>query len=136
MTEHAQTPQALWSDAKFRWLILSVTVVGALEFLSLAGWQLRPELALPMFAGIVLAIGYSTLASGMRALAGLNFRSINLLMLIAVAGAFYLGEYEEAAVVIVLFMLGGRGDCSGALRRWHSTCCGLLRPLEGLRGSG
>ena len=103
-----QEPESLWSDAKFRWLILSVIVVGALEFLSLAGWQLQPALALPMFAAIVLAIGHKTIASGLRALAGLNFRSIKLLMLIAVAGAFYLGEYEEAAVVIVLFTLGER----------------------------
>ncbi len=44
----------------------------------------------------------------MRALVKLNFRSINLLLLIAMAGAFYLGQYEEAAVVIVLFTLGER----------------------------
>jgi Cd2+/Zn2+-exporting ATPase len=44
----------------------------------------------------------------LRALVKLNFRSINLLLLIAMAGAFYLGQYEEAAVVIVLFTLGER----------------------------
>ncbi|NNE98010.1 MAG: cation-translocating P-type ATPase, partial [Pyrinomonadaceae bacterium] len=46
--------------------------------------------------------------SGIKALAKLNFKSIYLLMTVAVIGAFYLGEYEEAAVVIVLFALGER----------------------------
>jgi Cd2+/Zn2+-exporting ATPase len=43
---------------------------------------------------------------GLKSLAKLNFSDINLLMLIAVAAAFYLGEYPEAAVVIVLYVLG------------------------------
>ncbi|GHS99711.1 copper-translocating P-type ATPase [Bacteroidia bacterium] len=43
---------------------------------------------------------------GVEALFKLNFRSINLLMLIAVVAAFYLKEYPEAAVVIVLYVLG------------------------------
>ena len=34
-------------------------------------------------------------------------------MTIAVVGAFYLGEYEEAAVVIVLFALGERLESFG-----------------------
>jgi Cd2+/Zn2+-exporting ATPase len=38
----------------------------------------------------------------------LDFSSISLLMLIAVIGAFYLGQYTEAAVVIVLYVLGER----------------------------
>lgn len=38
----------------------------------------------------------------------MNFSSINLLMLIACIGAFYLREYPEAAVVIVLYVLGER----------------------------
>ncbi|MEQ1646398.1 MAG: heavy metal translocating P-type ATPase, partial [Pyrinomonadaceae bacterium] len=58
------------------------------------------------FAVIILAIGRGTLLSGLTALGKLNFKSINLLMTIAIIGAFYLGEYEEAAVVVVLFTLG------------------------------
>ena len=99
---------SLLSDAKFRWLIFSILVVGVFEFLSLAGWHLPPSIAAPFFAAVIIAIGYRTLLGGLRALAKLNFRSINLLLLIATAGAFYLGEYEEAAVVIVLFTLGER----------------------------
>ncbi len=61
-----------------------------------------------VFGGFVLGIGYGVLWKGLKALATLRFSSINLLMLIAVAGAFYLKEYPEAAVVIVLYVLGER----------------------------
>ncbi len=100
----------LWQDTKFRWLIASVALVAVFEFLSLLGesFKLRRDIALPFFAAIILAVGWRTLLNGLKALSKLNFRSINLLMTIAVIGAFYLGEYEEAAVVIVLFSLGER----------------------------
>jgi Cd2+/Zn2+-exporting ATPase len=60
---------------------------------------------IPLFLAIILGIGYKTLWHGLKALLQLNFKSINALMLIAVIGAFYLGKYEEAAVVIVLYTL-------------------------------
>ncbi len=103
-----QKKATLLSDAKFRWLLFSVVVVGIFEFFSLTGRHLPTAVELPLFAAIILAVGYRTLLGGLRELVKLNFRSINLLMVIAVAGAFSLGEYEEAAVVIVLFTLGER----------------------------
>ena len=99
---------SLWYDNKFRWLLFSGAVVGCFEFLSLAGWHLPAAIGAPFFAVVILVIGHRTLLGGLRALIKLNFRSINLLLLIATVGAFYLGEYEEAAVVIVLFTLGER----------------------------
>jgi Cd2+/Zn2+-exporting ATPase len=98
----------LWKDRKFKWLIFSVALVGTFEFLSLAGWHLPARVDALLFAAIILIIGYRTLLNGLRALIKLKFSNINLLLLIATAGAFYLGEYEEAAVVIVLFTLGER----------------------------
>ena len=100
--------ETLWRDVKFRWLAASVVVVGVFEFLSLAGWHLPGAVDGPFFAAVVISIGHRTLWRGLSALARLDFRSINLLLLIATVGAFYLGEYEEAAVVIVLFNLGER----------------------------
>ena len=106
---------ALWSDSKFLWLIFSVAIVALFEFLSLAnidafkylvGERFSRPFAAVFFAIIILAIGWRTLWSGLKALTKLNFKSINLLMTIAVVGAFYLGEYPEAAVVVVLFTLG------------------------------
>ncbi|HKP12617.1 MAG TPA: heavy metal translocating P-type ATPase [Blastocatellia bacterium] len=102
------TKASLWGDKKFRWLVLGVAVVGVFEFLSLAGIHLPAVAAAPLFAAMIIAIGHRTLLNGLKALSRLNFKSINLLMVIAVAGAFYLGQYEEAAVVIVLFTLGER----------------------------
>lgn len=105
-THIEKTKISLWQDAKFCWLIFSLAVVAVFEFLSLAGWHLPPLAGAPFFAALILAIGWRTILSGLKALAKLNFHSINLLMVIAVGGAFYLGQYEEAAVVIVLFTLG------------------------------
>ncbi|MGI8883140.1 MAG: heavy metal translocating P-type ATPase, partial [Pyrinomonadaceae bacterium] len=106
---------ALWQDTKFRWMVFSVAIVAVFEFLSLAdidvfkyavGEQYSRPIAASFFAAIILVIGWRTLLSGLKALSKLNFKSINLLMTIAIIGAFYLGEYEEAAVVVVLFTLG------------------------------
>ena len=103
-----RSSNGLWGDKKFVWLVFSVATVAVFEVLSLLGWHLPPMIAFPFFAVIILAIGWKVIKNGLKALSKLNFRSINLLMLIAVAGAFYLGQYEEAAVVIVLFALGER----------------------------
>lgn len=104
---------SLWQDVKFRWLVLSVAVVSLFEALSLGGRKLPDFVAFPFFAVVILVIGRRTILHGLQALGALNFRSINLLMVIAVGGAFYLGEYEEAAVVIVLFTLGERLETFG-----------------------
>ncbi len=103
----------LWNDKKFLWLIASVAIVAVFEISSLFGWHLPAFVALPFFAAIILAIGWRVIVNGIRALLKLNFKSINLLMLVAVAGAFYLGQFEEAAVVIVLFALGERLETYG-----------------------
>lgn len=95
----------LYQDSKFRWLILSLILVGIFEFLSLSGWDLPHIIAIPLFLSIILFIGHHTLLEGFQALFQLNFKSINFLMTIAVFGAFYLQKYEEAAIVIVLYNL-------------------------------
>jgi Cd2+/Zn2+-exporting ATPase len=97
--------ERMFKDPKFSWLILICVFVGVLEGLALIGMRAPPFIAIPLFSTIILAIGYQTLWHGLKALVALNFKSINALMLIAVAGAFYLGQYEEAAVVIALYTL-------------------------------
>jgi Cd2+/Zn2+-exporting ATPase len=92
-------------DTKFKWLIAAGVLVAILEFLSLAGIKLPPKIAIPFFLLIIIGIGHHTLYEGVVALFQLNFKSIHLLMLIAVCGAYYLEKYEEAAVVIVLYTL-------------------------------
>lgn len=95
----------MWHDSKFVWLLFATLVVGTLEFLSLAGIRMPHNIEVPFFFFFILLIGYQTLWHGLQALVTLNFKSINALMLIAVTGAWYLGKYEEAAVVIVLYTL-------------------------------
>lgn len=95
-------------DKKFIFLLSGVIVVIALEVLSIIGIHIPMPYAPFIFGVFILAIGYSVLWKGLKALFAAKFSSINLLMLIAVIGAFYLGEYPEAAVVIVLYVLGER----------------------------
>lgn len=102
----AVTFSQLWLDRKFKLLFAGVVLVGVFEVLSLTGTQLPTPVALPLFLTIVLVIGHKTIRGGLRALSRLDFKSISLLMVIAVIGAFFLGEFEEGAIVIVLFTLG------------------------------
>lgn len=92
-------------DKKFLFLLTAVVLVIALEILSLTGIHIPMPYAPFVFAAFIFAIGYKVLWEGLQALIKLNFSSINLLMTIAVTAAFYLGEYPEAAVVIVLYAL-------------------------------
>jgi len=94
-----------WNNSKLRWLGLGAVCVAVFEFLSLSGIRLPDSIALPFFLTFNLFFGYETLWHGLKALVSFNFKSINALMLIAVAGAFYLKEYPEGAIVIILFTL-------------------------------
>lgn len=96
------------NDKKFVILLVAIVAVITLEILSIAGIEIPMPYAPFVFASFILAIGYKVIWSGLIALFKLNFSSINLLMVIAVIGAFYLKEYPEAAVVIVLYVLGER----------------------------
>lgn len=95
-------------DKKFLFLLLSVSVVIVLEILSLLGIHLPMPYAPFIFCTFIIIIGHEVMLKGLQSLLKLNFSSINLLMTIAVIAALYLGEYPEAAVVIVLYVLGER----------------------------
>jgi Cd2+/Zn2+-exporting ATPase len=95
-------------DKKFIFLLLAITIVVALEVLSIIGINIPMPFAPFVFAAFILGIGYKVVWSGVKALFKLNFSNINLLMLIAVIGAFYLKEFPEAAVLVVLYVLGER----------------------------
>lgn len=95
-------------DRQFLFILTCVVIALVLEILSLAGYRLPDLFAIPFYLGLIVLTGHNVLLKGIKAAGKLNFRSINLLMLIAVAGAFYLGQYTEAAVVIVLYVLGER----------------------------
>ena len=96
------------NDNKFIILLSAIAIVVGLEILSIMGIHIPMPYAPFVFAMFILGIGYSVLWNGVKAMFKLQFSSINLLMTIAVIGAYYLGEYPEAAVVIVLYVLGER----------------------------
>jgi Cd2+/Zn2+-exporting ATPase len=95
-------------DRRFLLLLGSVVIVILLEILSLLGIHLPSPYEPFIFLAFVLGTGFPVIRNGLKALIKLDFSSISLLMLIAVTGAFYLGQYPEAAVVIVLYVLGER----------------------------
>ncbi|MFL9832366.1 cation-translocating P-type ATPase [Flavobacterium sp. ST-87] len=95
-------------DKKFIFLLLCVTIVIILEILSLLGIHLPMPYEPFVFSAFIIIIGYEVILKGLQSLLKLNFSSINLLMTIAVIAALYLGQYPEAAVVIVLYVLGER----------------------------
>jgi Cd2+/Zn2+-exporting ATPase len=101
---------------KFHWLIFACVFVVLFEALSLSGVRFQPSIAAPLFLLIIVGIGHETLWHGLKALFTLNLASIQLLMVIAVSGAFYLGQYEEAAVVIVLYTLAEKLEDLGIAR--------------------
>ena len=96
------------NDNKFLILLSAMAIVVTLEILSILGVHIPMPYAPFVFAIFILGIGYNVLWNGVKAIFKLQFSSINLLMTIAVIGAYYLGEYPEAAVVIVLYVLGER----------------------------
>jgi len=97
-----------YNDKKFLFLLFAITIVVALEVLSIIGINIPMPYAPFIFAAFILGIGYKVLWNGVKAIFKLQFSNINLLMLIAVIGAFYLKEFPEAAVLVVLYALGER----------------------------
>ena len=95
----------MWKEANIRWLIFGACFIGIFEFLSLAGIFLQGPFAFFFFLGFTLFFGHQTILNGLKALLSFNLKSINFLMLIATFGAFYLKEYPEGAIVIILFTL-------------------------------
>jgi len=85
-------------------LFTSIVMV-AVEIASVLEVELPRNYALMVFAIALPIVGRNVLKKGVIALLRLDFASINLLMIIAGVGAFFLQEYEEAAVVITLFNL-------------------------------
>ncbi len=96
------------NDKKFLFLLFAIAIVIALEVLSIMGIHIPMPYAPFVFAVFILGIGYKVVWNGIKALFKLQFSNINLLMLIAVIGAFYLKEFPEAAVLVVLYVLGER----------------------------
>ncbi|MHB1086664.1 MAG: heavy metal translocating P-type ATPase [Minisyncoccota bacterium] len=96
----------LLQEKKFQRLLLAFLAIVPFEYFSLTGVHLPQPVEVIAFFAIALIFGRKIFAKGVTSLLSLRFSNINLLMTIAVMGAFYLGELEEAAIIVILFSLG------------------------------
>ncbi|MHB8278780.1 MAG: heavy metal translocating P-type ATPase [Candidatus Humimicrobiaceae bacterium] len=96
----------LFKNKKFQWLLAALLVV--IPFLILSYFSIHASLwiELPIFLAIIIIFGRKVFISAFKSLIKFKLSNINLLMTIAVIGATYLRQFEEAAVIIVLFALG------------------------------
>ena len=67
-----------FNDRKFLFLLLAITIVVALEVLSILGLHIPMPYAPFVFATFILGIGYNVLWNGVKAIFKLKFSSINL----------------------------------------------------------
>ncbi len=94
------------ANKKIRLLIIALLFIAPLVILAFVNIHLPLWFELPLFLFIIFFFGKDVFSNGIRSLTQLNFSDINLLMTIAVIGALYLQEFEEAAIVVILFALG------------------------------
>lgn len=93
----------LLKDSKFKQLALTLGLIVPIEFLSFFSIHLPWFIEYPLFASIIYFFGRDVIVGGVQSLVKFRFSNINLLMTIATFGAIYLGELEEAVIIIVLF---------------------------------
>lgn len=93
----------IFKETKFKRLGLTLLLVIPLEILSFFSIHLPAFIEYPLFTGIIYFFGRDVITGGLKSLTRLNFSDINLLMTIATIGAVYLGELEEAVIIIILF---------------------------------
>ena len=96
----------LLQNNKFRWLIISLAITIPFLILSFFNIHAYIWIELPIFLIITLLAGRRIFLNGLKGLIKFKFSNINFLMTIAVAGAFYLGQFEEAVIIVVLFAIG------------------------------
>ena len=96
----------LLKNKKFRLLLLSLIIIFPLELLSFFTIHFPLWFELPFFLILIFLVGRNVFRDGIQSLVHLNFANINLLMTIAVLGALYIKQLEEAAIIVVLFALG------------------------------
>lgn len=98
--------KSILNNTKLRFLVIALLIIVPFEILSLYSLHFPNYIELPLFLGIILWFGRDVFKSAFRSLIKFNVSNINLLMTIAVIGAFYINEWEEAVIIVILFSLG------------------------------
>lgn len=96
----------IWKDKKFRWLLIAIATIIPFEIMSFYSVHFPLWAELPFFAVFIFVFGRKVFASGLKSISRLNFSNINFLMTVAVIGAIYLQQFEEAVIIVILFSLG------------------------------
>ena len=106
MIEIKKIMKEIFKNKKFRWLIIALAVT--IPFLILSFFDIHAYLwiELPIFLAIIILVGRKIFLSGLKSLIKLRFSNINFLMTIAIAGALYLRQFEEAVIIVILFSIG------------------------------
>ena len=98
--------RGLLQNKQFKYLLLAFLTVLPFEILSFFSIHLPKWVELPIFLFLIIIFGRKVFLSGIRSILHLRFSDINLLMTIAIVGAAYLQEWEEAVIIVILFALG------------------------------
>jgi Cd2+/Zn2+-exporting ATPase len=101
------------NNNNFLYLINLTIVVFILEIFSHFGINIPFPYSPIIYSIFILTSGWKILINGIESLFKFNFGSINLLILIVILAAYYLGDYTEAAAVIVLYALGEKLENTG-----------------------
>jgi len=106
----------LLKNVKFRWLLVGLVII--IPFLVLSYFSIHASLwiELLIFITIIVIFGRKVFLSAFHSLIKLKLSNINLLMTTAVIGAIYLRQFEEAAIIIVLFALSDNLEEFGIAR--------------------
>lgn len=94
------------ANTKIRLLLAALAIVLPIEILSLRSVRLPSYIELPLFLVLITWFGKDVFRSALRSIRRLDFSNINLLMTIAIVGAFSIHEWDEAVIIVVLFSLG------------------------------
>jgi Zn2+/Cd2+-exporting ATPase len=101
-----QKEATLLGNAQFRTLLFVIAIILPFEVASFFDVHFPLWFELPLFLGIIGWFGRDVILSGLKSLLRLKFSNINVLMTVAIFGALYLREFQEAAIVVTLFALG------------------------------
>ena len=96
----------LLSDKKIRQLIGAFLVILFFEVLSFFAIPISFWAKISIFTVLMVIFGRKVVIDGTKSLFKFDFSDINLLMTIAIFGAMYLGQFEEAVIIVILFSLG------------------------------
>lgn len=85
-----------------------MALIAVIPFLILSYFSTSAPLwvEIPIFLAIIILAGRKVFLSAIQSLIKFKFSNINLLMTIAVVGAVFLRQFEEAAIIIILFAIG------------------------------